>query len=173
MTPPPPSSPSSRVVWLVVLAAVLGLSYAGFKAWNDRGQMEIPAPWTADLDAAFQQANVENKPVLAYFTASWCPPCIDFKKRVLADPRVIATLPTVVAPLMIDTDHPGNAQPLIDRLRPNGIPAFYVLDPTTGDIITRYGHDPGNVRAADTFLEFLSVLPRIAEAQSAATTQPR
>ena len=38
-----------------------------------------PAAADADIDRAFAQARAQNKPVLLYWGASWCPPCNQLK----------------------------------------------------------------------------------------------
>ena len=45
---------------------------------------QIPAEtnWRSDLTAALENAAAQDKPVLAYFTAEWCPPCQIMKREV-------------------------------------------------------------------------------------------
>jgi hypothetical protein len=60
-------------------------------------------PWRDDFAAATAEARRDNKPVFAYFTASWCGPCQKLKSTTWADKDVDAALRDYV-PARIDID---------------------------------------------------------------------
>ena len=80
--------------------------------------------WRDDFAAAQQEAAASNKPMLAYFTASWCPPCQQLKHTTWADKDVAAAVAAYV-PVKVDVDtHPT----ISARFVSDGIPHFVVLD---------------------------------------------
>jgi hypothetical protein len=111
-----------RPVWgiFIVLCAVVGVSMVA-KAMRPK---EI-VPWRTDFAASVEEARRENKPVMAYFTATWCGPCQTLKHTTWADKGVAAALEKFV-PVKIDVDRqPELAQKYVTE----GIPAFAVIDP--------------------------------------------
>src|SRR5688500_1510426 len=59
--------------------------------------------WRDDFDAAQAEARSSGKPMLAYFTAEWCPPCHELKSTTWADAGVEQALAAYV-PVRIDVD---------------------------------------------------------------------
>src|SRR5690606_14854087 len=59
-----------------------------------------PLTWNTALPTAVE---AEGKPILLYFTASWCPPCKIMKAQVLPSQRVVDAAQGYV-PVMIDVD---------------------------------------------------------------------
>jgi thiol:disulfide interchange protein len=108
------------IVVLVVAAAM-----AGFSFWR---QARVPAehiPWRKTLDEAKHESATSRKPVLAYFTASWCGPCTRMREVTWPDKRVEAALAAYV-PVKIDVDqHPDLAR----QFEVDGIPRLQVIAP--------------------------------------------
>jgi thiol:disulfide interchange protein len=100
----PPTGPTKQIVILVVcLVAVIGLGAAGWKVLKPSG-----GGWLHSLDDGLDIAETSGKPVLAFFTADWCPPCRRLKKGVLADPDVQTSLAEDYVLVKIDlTDRRG------------------------------------------------------------------
>ena len=115
-------SKSLRPVWgiFIVLCVVVGVSMVA-KAMRPK---EI-VPWRTDFAASVEEARRENKPVMAYFTATWCGPCQTLKHTTWADKGVAAALEKFV-PVKIDVDRqPELAQKYVTE----GIPAYAIIDP--------------------------------------------
>lgn len=84
---------------------------------NDRGDT---------LDAALSQAAERGVPLLALWTASWCPPCNELQLMVFDDPQ-FARFHDALVLLHIDGDAPG-AQLVGERLGAHAYPTALLLD---------------------------------------------
>jgi thiol:disulfide interchange protein len=100
-----PSGGSMKPVLIVIgLVAAIGLGLAGFRAI----QAAHGGEWLHSLDEGLKAADRSGKPVLALFTADWCPPCRQLKKDVFGDPEVMTYLETEFVLVKIDlTDRRG------------------------------------------------------------------
>jgi YHS domain-containing protein/thiol-disulfide isomerase/thioredoxin len=66
--------------------------------------------WESDLQAAFQQAKVLNRPVLLHFATTDCVPCRRLEQTVFTQPRVTAAMQDFFVPVKIDANqHPDLA----------------------------------------------------------------
>lgn len=102
----------------------------------------LAAASDADVDRAFVQGRAENKPVLLYWGAVWCPPCNQLKATLFNRQDFIERSRHFV-PVYVDGDGPG-AQKLGTRFRVRGYPTVVLFSPA-GQEITRL---PGEVDAA-------------------------
>jgi thiol-disulfide isomerase/thioredoxin len=112
----PGDLPSSNVAWLVAAA-------------------------DADIDRAFGQARSQNKPLLLYWGAEWCPPCNQLKATLFNRQDFAAQSKHFVA-VFVDGDRPA-AQKLGARFKVSGYPTLVLFTPE-GKEITRL---PGEVDA--------------------------
>lgn len=110
-----------KPLWFVLFAFAAVIAVAG--ASNLLKPKEV-IPWRADLAAARAEAAQSGKPVFAYFTAEWCPPCQRLKSTTWASRDVERALAGYV-PVKVDVDAHAD---LAQRYNVNGIPAFFVLD---------------------------------------------
>lgn len=111
----------------VVFLVVMGIS-AVWKVFEPAERVQ----WVADLEPSLVQAKQGGRPVMAYFTATWCGPCQSLKRTLWADADVEAALRKRSA-VKIDIDaHPELAR----RYSVEAVPTFILLD-SDGNAITR------------------------------------
>jgi thiol:disulfide interchange protein len=116
---------------LIVIVMLLG-GYAIFRSIDVQHQVAVSfVGWYEDkpgYDKALADQKADNKPVLLYIYAPWCPHCKRFSAEVLADKTIqqfIQAYPHVrVAP-----DHGKQEQQIMADFGAQGYPAFYVIMP--------------------------------------------
>ena len=101
----------------------------------------LAASVDTDIERAFSLARADNKPVLLYWGAQWCPPCNQLKATLFNRADFIERSKSFVA-VHIDGDRPG-AQKLGGRFKVRGYPTMILMRPD-GTEITRL---PGEVDA--------------------------
>jgi thiol:disulfide interchange protein len=111
-----------RPVLVVGLIALAVAGVVGVSEWRSAHAHEL-IPWRTDLATAQQEARAQHKPVFAYFTASWCPPCQKMKSTTWADNAVNDAMSKYV-PVKIDIDADRADA---ERFGINSIPAYRVL----------------------------------------------
>ena len=85
------------------------------------------------LQGAFVVAKRENRPVLLYWGAEWCPFCHTLKSKVFSRPDFIAKS-HLFLPVYLDGDDDG-AQKWGEQFGIQGYPTLIVLDPDRHEII--------------------------------------
>ena len=85
------------------------------------------------LQGAFIVAKRENRPVLLYWGAEWCPFCHTLKSKVFSRPDFIAKT-HLFLPVYLDGDDDG-AQKWGEQFGIQGYPTIIVLDPDRHEII--------------------------------------
>jgi thioredoxin-related protein len=99
-----------------------------------------PIHWfDGSVEAGFEQAKAENKPVFLYWGAVWCPPCQEIKHTVFKSKQFIAQTKLFV-PIYLDGDT-ERAQAWGETFGVKGYPTMIVFNPA-GEEITRI---PGGI----------------------------
>lgn len=91
--------------------------------------------WAKDLASAQQQSARSGKPVILFFTGTWCVPCRIMKRTVWADRDVEAVVRAGFTPVTIDVDDPGGAE-AVSGYRVGRTPTLIIADPQ-GKILDR------------------------------------
>jgi thiol:disulfide interchange protein len=92
--------------------------------------------WVKNYPDGLRLARESGKPALVYFTADWCGPCVELKKYVWSDKRVIQASKQLVN-IYVDVDQDTDT---LAAYKVRGIPAVFFLSPA-GEIITKFTGD--------------------------------
>ena len=134
--------PRSAALCLFVALAAAGMpSRAAAPAPPSANVAWIAAAADGDIERCFAQAKAQNKPVLLYWGAAWCPPCNQLKS-VLFNRQDFAAQSRSFVAVHLDGDQLG-AQKLGARFKVIGYPTVILFAPS-GAEITRL---PGDVDA--------------------------
>ncbi len=117
------------IATMLVLIAVTG-------CWAAGSDPAAKIAWVTDLNEGLRIAKENGKPVMLYFTADWCAPCVELKKYVFSDKRVAEASQRLIN-IYVDVDKDYDA---IAAYRVRGIPAIFFLSPA-GEIVSRYQGD--------------------------------
>ncbi len=114
--------PLWRVFWLSFL--VLSLGYAWYSFYVPSNDVV----WANDVPSAQQIASETGKPVMLFFTATWCVPCRIMKREVFADQEVMKAINKKIVPVMLYADSPG-ANEVFAQYNVGGTPVTIFTDP--------------------------------------------
>lgn len=135
-----------RCFWLLFLVGSLGYAWYCFYVPSNG------IAWADNYSSAQQQAAVTGRPMILFFTGTWCVPCRIMKRTVWADEQVAEAVNGSFVPVMIDVDDADAAEAL-GRYGIAATPVTIVTDPQ-GETLQR--RDGGIGRP-----EFLEMLAQV------------
>lgn len=139
---PAKPSPLRPVLFIAIVFAAVAAVTVVSRFWAPPEKIA----WRDDLTAAQRDASAANKPVLLYFTASWCGPCQRMRREVWTEQRVAEAMNAYV-PVRIDIDR----QPALARqYNVQSIPTMAELD-SEGAVVRLIDHGV----SADEMTEWL------------------
>jgi len=106
------------ILFALVVALVLITMISKMGSGNDL------VPWRHSLSDAQAEAGRVNKPVFAYFTATWCGPCQSLKRTTWSAKNVASAMEGYV-PVKLDVDEEGT---LAQKYGVSSIPMFIIMD---------------------------------------------
>ncbi|MBN2163274.1 MAG: thioredoxin family protein [Pontiellaceae bacterium] len=111
-----------RVFWLTFL--VLSLAYAWYCFYTPSNSVS----WFHGYTEAQEKAVQSDKPMVLFFTATWCVPCRIMKRTVWADEQVTTEVNEQFIPLMLYADDPDMAG-VFKRYGVMATPTTIITDP--------------------------------------------
>ena len=111
-----------RVFWLAFL--VISLAYAWYSFYTPSNSVS----WSPDYAAAQGQSVQSDKPMILFFTATWCSPCRIMKRTVWADEQVATEVNERFIPLMLYADDPDMTE-VFNRYSVSATPTTIITDP--------------------------------------------
>jgi len=108
---------------------------------------ELPAGWGTNFNAALAEAKTQQRPVLAYFTASWCGPCKMMARTTLTNEAVIQAL-NGFSHVAVDIDE---QRELAEQHGIRAVPTFKILTAAGDQVSSTTGYQD-----AERFLLWLT-----------------
>jgi len=143
---------------LVALIAASSMAFAGdFPKGSPK--------FESKLSKALEEAKTENKPVIAVFSAIWCPPCQMMKKNVYPSKEIEAYHDKFVW-AYIDTDEESNAADAA-KYKVSGIPHIQFISSTGEAIDQQIG-----ASSAEAFAKTLDGVLKKADKAKTAAVKP-
>jgi thiol:disulfide interchange protein DsbD len=105
--------------------------------------------WVKNYAEGLRLARETGKPAMLYFTADWCAPCVELKKYVFTDSRVVAVSKRLIN-IYVDVDSDYET---LSAYKVRGIPAIFFLNPQ-GETITQFTGD----RSAGSFVKHMTAV---------------
>ncbi len=131
---------SVGVVLLLGAAAMIGCApTASGDKWADHTQ---GLPFVIGYEAGMAKAQAEKKPVMLFFTTTWCPPCKQLASTDLADAENQKLLEPFVL-VIVDGDQDRGA---LEKYGVNGFPHILFQNFDGTPLAELNGYHPGQFR---------------------------
>lgn len=103
---------------LLVLASVFMLA-------NTAMAKDTVIDWQKYDKAVFTKSLKDDRPILLFVKADWCPHCKKMRETTLQDTSVIKTINESFIPVLVDAD---NDREIVAKYRVTGLPSFLILN---------------------------------------------
>ena len=133
-----------RIFWLSFLVISLAYAWVCFYVPSNN------VAWRSGYADAQEQAVQSDKPMVLFFTATWCVPCRIMKRTVWADAQVAAEVNEYFIPLMLYADDPGMTD-VFNRYSVGATPTVIITDPR-GNVLDWF---QGQIEKED-FMNFIT-----------------
>ena len=140
---------SVRHVIRICLLFLLGFFIFSCSAEKETAGAKIQ--WETNVQSAFQQAKLNQKPLLIDFMATWCPPCQKMEATTFSDTAVIEKASEFIT-VRVDVDKQGD---LANAFQANarkydgvGIPNILFMSPDSEKITHVLGYQTPEAMAA-------------------------
>ena len=114
---------------IVILAAMFFIIYFGnqqVQTWLGKRAIAAMDFEVISFDAALEQAQRENKPILADFSAVWCPSCRKLDTRILAQDDIRDRI--LEDYVFVRLEYESDDRALFQQYNVNSFPTLLVLD---------------------------------------------
>lgn len=142
---------------LLILFALMVWCVVGSE--NRARAAEAESGWSTDYEGALQQAQTQNRPVLATVTAVWCGACRQMQQLTLKESSVAQLASEQFVTVAIDGDRRGD---LVSRFGVSAFPTTMVLD-ANGKVLHRWVGFQGASGFHRELQTFAKNLPRVDE----------
>ena len=136
--------------WFWIATLVVSLSYAWYCFYVPPNNIA----WADNYSTAQQRSSQSDKPVIIYFTGTWCVPCRIMKRNVWADTEVTTLVNNGFIPVMIDVDDPDAASTL-NRYGIRATPHTIITDPQ-GNVLQQKAGGIGKAEFLDMLVNLTS-----------------
>lgn len=125
-----------RALGVLTIAGSLLVFVAAYKALYQKPTI----PWLNNFETAQQQAVASNKKMLFDMSAPFCGICKKIEEMVFSDPQVLSSMKKFI---IVKLDDPCQEQycQLQKKYDIKGVPALLLLEPSTGNVIARWGSE--------------------------------
>ena len=136
---------AALLCWAAATGSALAQAVSAGPAFPSTNVAWQAAAVDSDIDRLFAQARRDNKPVLLYWGATWCPPCNRLKATFFNQQEFALQARSLLA-VHVDGDRPG-AQKLGARFKVRGYPTVIVFNPAGAEL----SRLPGEAEPAQIF----------------------
>lgn len=96
---------AQKTIHSAIVLAFFGFFVAFATCFLRAAEPKPAIPWGSDLAAAFRDATVSGKPVLAHFYSNNCVPCKMLDAKAFQDPNLCQAMTTRIIPVKVNVDN--------------------------------------------------------------------